>query len=163
MLADDATYCDACNTPQTAGFDEFEPKPKKGNDTFLKVLCILIIVGFLFTVISTVVSFSKGAAAYPFEGMELLTYIGVGISIVKLIAAVLMLQKKLMGLYIYSIAALVGIAVTIYSLSLTANYLEATMGGAGRTIMIASGAVMVVISLVFLILFWLPVNKKLLS
>ena len=160
-LTADAIHCYVCNTEQTKGFEEFEAKPKY-NDAFLKVLCILTIVGVAFSLIGTIFSLAKGAA-FPVEGMKFLTIISFGLAIGKLIAAILMLRKKLIGLYVYSLAAVIGIVVQLYSLSITADYMDGMMGGNGSTIVIASAAVVVIISLTFLILYWLPINKKLLS
>ncbi|KGO92311.1 zinc ribbon domain-containing protein [Flavobacterium subsaxonicum] len=161
MLADDATYCTNCNTEQPKRFEEFElPAPQ--NTTFLKVLCILTIVGVVFTMISTAVSLSMGAAL-PIKGFESLTYVNFGVATCKLIAAILMLRKKLSGLYLYTAAAVGNIAVQIYSATLTADYMNSILGGNGSTIAIAGTAVTVVIALAFLILYWLPVNRKLLS
>jgi len=161
LLADDATYCNNCNASQTKGFDEFEIKPPQ-SATFLKVLCILTIVGVAFTLISSVVSLTMDAAP-PIEGMQFLTIVSFVVAIAKLIAAILMLQRKLIGLYIYSVAAVVAIAIQIYSVSLTAGYMTGKLGEMGNPILMVSTAITVVIALTFIILYWLPVNRKLLS
>ena len=163
LLADDATYCNNCNTSQTKGFDEFEIKPPQ-NAKFLKVLCILTIVGASFTMISSVVSLTMGASL-PIEGFRSLTFVSFGVAICKLIAGILMLQRKLNGLYLYTAAAIGNIAIQIYSVSITSDYINGMMGGFGdgNTILIISAAITVLIALTFLILYWLPVNRKLLS
>ncbi|TRW21437.1 zinc ribbon domain-containing protein [Flavobacterium zepuense] len=161
LLADDATYCDNCNTEQPKRFDEFEIQVPQ-SATFLKVLCILTIVGVAFTLISSAVSLTMDAGA-PIEGMQSFYIVAFVAALAKLIAAILMLQRKLMGLYVYSVAAVIAIAIQIYSVSLTADYMNAKMGDMGDTILIATTAITVLIALTFLILYWLPVNRKLLS
>ena len=161
LLADDATYCDNCNTEQPKRFDEFEIKPPQ-NANFLKVLCILTIVGVAFTLISSVVSLTMDAA-FPIEGMQFLTIASFATAIAKLTAAILMLQRKLIGLYIYSVAAVIAIAIQIYSVSITSGYMNSTLGDAGDTILIATTAFTVVIAIAFVLLYWLPVNRRLLS
>jgi len=166
MLTADATYCNVCNTQQTAGFDEFDPKPRY-NDTFLKVLCILTIVGAAFSLISGVFS-SLNNGELPVEGVELIGYVSLALSVVKLGSAIAMLKKKLAGLYLYSIAAVLAIGTQIYTAMLTSDYMNtvlensgAPIGGSG--IMIVGTAVIVLFYLAFLIMYWLPVNKRHLS
>lgn len=165
-LTDDATYCNVCNTPQTAGFESFEV-PQKQNDTFLKILCILTIVGASFGLISGLISIVNDSAL-PIEGMELVGYISLAIAVAKLGSAIAMLKKKLTGLYVYSVAAILAIAVQIYTVFLTSDYMESMMqqagaGGVGSAIMTVTIAIMVLFYVTFLILYWLPVNKRHLS
>jgi hypothetical protein len=166
MLADDAAYCNVCNTEQTAGFEEFEPKQPQ-NDTFLKVLCILTIVGGGFSILSAAFTLIMGSpSALPIENLEVITLTSCAISIGKLVGAIFMLKKKLNGLYIYTVAAILAMAMQIYSVFLTSGYMEkmsGEVGGAGGIIVIISAALSMVILVGFLVMYWLPVNKKLLS
>jgi hypothetical protein len=161
MLADDATYCNNCTTQQTKRFDGFEIKAPQ-NSTFLTVLCILTIVGVFFGLVSIVATFTT-SLALPFEGFKTLAIINLVISIGKLAAAILMLTKKLIGLYIYTISAALSIAAQIYSVSITSKYMDGVVGDSGSTLAILSTAMGVIIVLIFVILYWLPVNRKLLS
>ena len=119
-------------------------------------------MGVAFTLISSVVSLAMGAGM-PVEGIQSFYIVSFGAAIAKLTAAILMLQRKLIGLYIYSVAAVIAVAIQIYSVSLTAGYMKSTMGDMGDTILMVSTAITVLIALTFLILYWLPVNRKLLS
>lgn len=165
-LTADATYCHVCNTAQTEGFEDFEQSPQY-SDTFLKVLCILTIVGASFGIISGLVSMIKDTAL-PIEGMKLISYLSLVIVIVKLVSAIAMLKKKLKGLYIYSVAAVLTIVIQIVSVVLTAEYMDKMMKNAAPGIdsgalIILSTAIAVLFYVAFLIMYWLPVNRRLLS
>jgi multisubunit Na+/H+ antiporter MnhB subunit len=95
------------------------------------------------------------------EGMGALNYVNFGITAGKLMGAVLMLKKKLNGLYTYTVAAILGFITMMYSLSLTWKYLESIDGGG--TIMIFTTVFAVMIAIGFIVMYWLPVNRKLLS
>lgn len=155
MLADNATYCAVCNTSLTAGFEEFEITLKY-SDTFLKVLCILTIIGAAISLISVPISL----ASTPSMGIEMpkgILYLGLAIAIGKLTGAIFMLQKKLTGLYIYTVAAVLSIISSIYStVTVTAKVV-------GTGIAIAGGVIGIVFIIAFLIMYWLPVNRRLLS
>jgi uncharacterized membrane protein YhaH (DUF805 family) len=159
MLTVDPNFCYTCNAPQTEGFVEFETK--KSSDNFLKVLCGLTIAGGIISILSSIVSLLSGAA-FPIEGMEIVTSIAFVVAIAKLVAAIFMLKKRLLGLYIYSAAAAIGIIVQMYSVSLTRQYTESIMQGGG-TIVIISTVFAVLIVITFLILYWLPENRRHLS
>lgn len=160
LLDDEALYCNACNTNQMSFFDEFEPAPVY-SDTFLKVLCILTIIGAVFGLISSIASIA-GNVGLPIEGLKVVTYISIGVAIGKLTGAVFMLQKKLNGLYIYTAAATLGLIMQVYSVVLTSGYME-SLPGVNNTIVISSTVFAVVFFLAFLIMYWLPVNRRLLS
>lgn len=157
-LDDEALYCKACNTNQMSFFDEFEPPVY--SDTFLKVLCVLTIIGAVFGLISAMASIA-GGVGLPIEGLKVVTYISTGVAIGKLTGAIFMLQKKLNGLYIYTAAAILGLIMQVYSVVLTSGYME-SLPGMSNTIVIISTAFAVVFFLAFLIMYWLPVNRRLL-
>jgi hypothetical protein len=158
-LTAEATYCHVCNTPQTGGFEDFEIAPKQ-SDTFLKVLCILTIIGVAFGLIGSAMSL-MGEPQVEVEGMQFLTYSGIAIALGKLAGAILMLQKKLNGLYIYTTSAILGLIMQIYSMSIMAELFENMPGG--NIIMIASTVISLLIVITFIVLYWLPVNRRLLS
>lgn len=159
MLTVDPNFCYTCNAPQTVRLDKFETK--KSSDAFLKVLCILTIIGGIISILASIFSLLSGAA-FPIEGIEILTSIGFVVAMAKLAGAMFMLKKRLLGLYIYSAAAAIGIVVQMYSLSLTRQYTESIMQGGG-TIVIISTVFAVLIVITFLILYWLPENRRHLS
>lgn len=166
MLTDDATYCNVCNTALNERFDDFEARPKY-NDTFLKVLCILTIIGAVFGIVSEISSFAQNQQL-PIEGIMLVGYLSLTLSVVKLGSAIAMLKKKLAGLYFYTIAAILGITVQIYSAVITADYMDAMIQNTGSPIggnalMTVGTSIVVVFYLAFLIMYWLPVNRRLLS
>lgn len=163
MIADDAAHCYACNTvqrPQTTGFEEFEAKPHY-SDAFLKVLCILTIIGAVFSLFSMVITLTT-KMELPIENLKLLTYIGTGVTVGKLTGAIFMLMKKLTGLYIYTAAAIIALGMQVYSVFVTPAYTEAIVAGSSIFMYIAS-AVSFVFLIAFLIMYWLPVNRRLLS
>jgi hypothetical protein len=156
MLTLDASHCNVCNTIQKENFDEFDlNKPKTG--TFLKVLCVLTIVGGVIGLITLPFNYMMAQSSslgynYPVS----LVFIGGAIALGKLTGAIIMLSKKLTGLYIYTAAAVCSIFTAVYSL-LTVT---PEMGGVFATI---GGIFTIVFLITFLILYWLPVNRRLLS
>lgn len=165
MLANDATYCYACNTPQTVGFEEFDSKSRY-NDTFLKVLCGITIVVAVFSIISGTVSLIKDSRL-PIDGMKVIAYSSLAIAIAKLTAGILMLRKKLKGLYLYTLAQIALIAIQIYTAVLMSGYMNALMPDngmiSGSSIMMISAVIVTFVYIIFLIMYWLPTNRRLLS
>lgn len=159
-LNDDATQCPACNTNQISFFDEFEPQPAH-SATFMKVLCILTIIGAFLGLASTVFTAAAGKAL-PIAGLEVVTYVGVAVAIGKLTGAIFMLLKKMKGLYIYTVAAIVAIVLQVYSAYLSSAYMESLPGSSGAIVMISTGVTLLIL-LAFLIMYWLPVNRRVLS
>ena len=156
MLTNDATYCHVCNTKQTEGFEAFETMAKP-NDTFLKVLCILTIIGAGLGLISLPISLKAIPDLdidYPVE----LIVLGGLLSAVKLTAAILMLRKKLIGLYIYTGAAVVEIGLSVYT-----NLTTTLTAGPTEILAYIGMAIGLLFSVTFIILYWLPVNRRLLS
>lgn len=165
-LTAEATYCHVCNTPQTGGFEDFEIAPKQ-SDTFLKVLCILTIVGASFGIITGLTTIITDSAL-PIEGMKLISYISLMVVTAKLVSAIAMLKKKLKGLYIYTIAAVLTIVLQIVSVMLTYDYTDKMMQSAAAgmdtsILIIVSVGFAVLFYIAFLIMYWLPVNRRLLS
>lgn len=159
MLAEEASYCYVCNTNQTEGFEHFEIKPQQ-SDLFLKILCVLTIIGAAFTVIT---SFSNLITSPRLPQSIDLGYPLVPVMIVngtlaagKIFGAVFMLQKKLKGLYIYTAAAVISVLLSIYTaVSIFKNFdIIFTLISVGAGLFFG---------LLFAALYWLPVNRKLLS
>ena len=159
-LAADAAYCYVCSTTQTEGFEEFELKPQYST-IFLKVLCILTIVGGIINLINSANSLVKGSALVM-QDMKIIAYIGVILTIAKLIGAAFMLQKKLNGLYIYTVGAALGLLMMIYSVSFKWEYMQ-SVSGSSNAITIGSMVLAFFITISFPVMYWLPVNRRLLS
>jgi len=155
MLTVDPDFCYTCNTSQPEGFGEH--KAAKSNDTFLKVLCILTIIGASFGLLGLPVS----AMASEQLGIEVSVFTiiaGFIIVVAKLTGAIFMLKKKRIGLHIYTAAGIGGILSSIYS-SITMS--EAM--GVNSNVTIISTIVGVVFVIAFIVMYWLPENRKHLS
>ena len=157
MLTANATYCYVCNSPQTGGFEDFELRPKP-NDTFLKVLCVLTIIGCAISLLSLPFSFAASAQfeELGYEYPVMLALLGGAVALIKLIGVIFMLMKKLTGLYIYTAGAVVSIFSSLYSAIVVDNPM-----GTGFAILGAVFGLFFVV--LFLILYWLPVNRRVLS
>lgn len=155
MLTDDATYCHVCNTKQTDGFEAFETMTKQ-NDTFLKVLCILTIIGAGLSLISLPISMAALSHLDVDFPMWILA-IGFVFAVVKLTAAILMLRKKLIGLHIYTACAVLVVIFNVYSNIIMDNPLNQ------GPFTVVSTAFALLFGITFIVLYWLPVNRRLLS
>lgn len=159
MLAEEASYCYVCNTNQTEGFEHFEIKPQS-SDLFLKILCVLTIIGAAFTVITSLSNLitSPRLPQSIDLGYPLVPVIIVNGTLAagKIFGAVFMLQKKLKGLYIYTAAAVISVLLSIYTaVSIFKNFdIIFTLISVGAGLFFG---------LLFVALYWLPVNRKLLS
>ncbi|WP_417366732.1 hypothetical protein [Flavobacterium beibuense] len=159
MLAEEASYCYVCNTNQTEGFEHFEIKPQQ-SDLFLKILCVLTIIGAGFTLITSFISLitspyltSDIDFGYPVTPVIISNVLIAG---GKILGAVFMLQKKLKGLYIYTVAAVISELLSIYTaVSILQNFDFAYM--------LISAGIGLFLGLLILVLYWLPINRKLLS
>lgn len=154
VLSDEATHCYACDTEQTTLFGEFEPKPVY-SDTFLKVLCWWTVAGTvigLFTLPSTFNSMTQAGM----DDAGTITATSLAEIILKLLGAVFMLNKRLTGLYLYSAGAVAGIATSLWI-----SFTITSVLGAEYEMLI--GLVSLIFPIAFLIMFWLPVNRRHLS
>ena len=156
MLTDDAAYCYVCSTHQNSGFETFEAK-QKVNDTFLKVLCILTIVGASIQLISLPFN-QASAAAFGIEPSMFVLVAGLIAAAGKITGAIFMLMKKLTGLYIYTAAAVLRIVVALYG----AATFSSDLPGMGPFVVVAA-VVSVIFLIGFLVMYWLPVNRRVLS
>lgn len=154
MLSEDATYCYVCNTAQTAGFNEFEAKPKP-DATFLKILCAFIVAATLIHFISLPASWIT-MAGMPDTDPTIILGISTFVIIGKLTGAIFMLRKKLLGLHIYTGASVIGIVSSLVMTMKLTQYLNGMFSG-----LISFGIVL--FPVLFLILYWLPVNRRVLS
>jgi len=165
MLAVDTNQCNVCNALQTKEFQEFEAKPKQ-NDAFLKVLCILTIIGACSTLISVPFSLTT-TTSISIKIPIYINIINVILAIGKLTGAIFMLRKKLTGLYIYTVAAISSLFVTIYSMLTMGEVMNIQVQSVNSEMQLPIVMISIIFSLIliisFLVMYWLPVSRKVLS
>ena len=141
-------FCPTCGEDQRG--------KSTSNATFLIVLCTFTIIGSVFTM----------GRAFFYEMISVLdeshTYLRgwvyFGSAIGTIVGAIMMIQKKMRGLYIYSIFQIIYILTVI-----TASF---SYGGPGEAkFLIATGISMffIVPSILFLVLYWTDIVKRNLS
>lgn len=139
----------------TTGFNEFEVK-EKPSSVFLIILCSLTILGSLISLVS--LPFTSSASAQL--GIEFPAAIMIGsaiLAVLSLAGAILMLLKKLIGLYIYTASGVGSIIMSVYSAS------TMTVPNMPEGVSYLSTAFGILFSVLFIVLYWLPVNRRLLS
>jgi hypothetical protein len=152
-LVDQSNFCPNCGADQKISLANATVKEPA---TFLVALCVLTILGSVFGIargfIYEVVSELDSGGNYYRGYIYILTNIGT------LVGAIIMLRRRLSGLYIYTACQIIYI-LTVFGASLSYDDL---FDGSG---VIASGisALFLVPSIVFLILYWLNMNRKHLS
>lgn len=164
------TNCKRCNQ-QMDGETNFCPTcgedqrtnniiQQKSNATFLIVLCVLTIIGSVFTIgrayLYEMVSMMGGESNY------IRGWIYAGSSIGTLAGAIMMIQRKLNGLYIYStFQGIYIITVLVASLSYSDAFGSFDRSGNAASLL-ASGIAMFFLlpSILFLILYWTNMIKK---
>lgn len=149
-LEDNNNFCQSCGAYQRGGV----VNPTRNEPAyFLVALCVFTILGSLFGIArgwlyEMVSELDKGSDYYR-GWIYALTSLGT------LVAAVIMLNRKLVGLYLYTVAQIVYI-LTVISASIA--YDDVFKGSAE----IATGIsiLFLVPSIAFMILYWLPMNRK---
>lgn len=154
ILSDGAAFCHLCNTSQTSGFNEFEAV-RKYDDTFLKILCGFTIAGAVLHFISLPFSW-KSMALMPDTDPNIILGLTTLVVLGRLTGAIFMLKKKLSGLHIYTGASLMGIVSTLVLTMKLTQFMTGTFSA------LISFAV-ILFPIIFLILYWLPVNRRVLS
>jgi hypothetical protein len=111
-IGEGSNFCPQCDSNQLL----VDVEPKKGSPAFLITLCILTIIGSLFTIIRgyfyELISTVGGNGEY-FRGW-IYVISGVG----TLVGAIIMTQKKRIGLYIYTLfqtAYIVTVFIALFS------------------------------------------------
>lgn len=164
-LEDAATLCPNCGTNQNPALFSKDYKYKrmrqKEDDTFLIVLCALTIAGALFGSVSFFVGSKLFDDMYG-NNVAIVVAISVLVNVGKLTGAVLMLLKKRLGLYIYTATALLAIVYTVLAKYLIVNQV-ATNVPQMPGLQIISTIFAVVFQVVFVVLYWLKVNRRLLA
>ena len=153
QMDEEINFCPRCGEDQRIN----NGNQKNGNTSFLIALCVLTIIGSAFTI----------ARAYLYEMVSMMgnssnylrgwIYAGSGIG--TLVGAIMMIQRKLNGLYIYSVFQIIYIiTVLIASFSYGDEF-----GSHGKEAsLLASGIAMFFLlpSILFLILYWTNMIKK---
>lgn len=145
-IEDEFNFCKICGTNQ----NELQNDLIKGNTTFLTLLCILTIVGSLFGIargwIYEIVS-TIGNDGYFRGWIYIITNIGT------LIGAIIMLNRKKIGLQLYTVSQSIYILTVIFA---TIVYESSYFGGFA----LAISMLFLVPSILFLILYWQNTNTK---
>jgi hypothetical protein len=156
QMDEDINFCPACGEDQRAN----DINQQKSNISFLIVLCILTIIGSVFTIgrayLYEMVSMMGGDSSY------IRGWIYAGSSIGTLIGAIMMIQRKLNGLYIYSVfQGIYIITVIVASLSYGDAFGSFDESGSAASLL-ASGIAMFFLlpSILSLILYWTNMVKK---
>lgn len=162
-VPDNSARCSNCGKGlPSVKYDEQNPtrqQPVQQDDTFLKVLCILTIVGASISLLSLVFTFK--IAEDVTNSLFLMQIASLLIATGKMTGAILMLQKRLKGLHIYTVASVTSIVLTTmmaFGLN-TVSYDEAI----ADALMTLSFIIAIIISVTFLVLYWLKVNRRHLS
>lgn len=154
-ISEHTVNCPSCGASQGIA----KRPPQAHDDTFLKVLCILTIVGASLAVISGALTWGNISGATTLH--RVFQMLGILAAIGKLTAAILMLQKRLTGLYIYTAASVGNMLLTLAMVS--GLDVIPHDNRVPEIFLISSVAVGITISLAFLIMYWLNVNRRLLS
>lgn len=129
----------------------------KDNATFLIVLCVLTIIGSIFTI----------GRAYLYEMISMMdnnsnylrgwVYAASGIG--TLVGAIMMIKRSLKGLYIYTASQVIYIITVIIA---SFSYGDEFGSHGNEATLLASAIAMFFLlpSVVFLVLYWLKMNKK---
>ena len=153
QMDEGTNFCPTCGEDQRAN----NVNQQKSNATFLMILCVLTIIGSIFTI----------ARAYLYEMVSMIggelggnsNYIRGWIyacsSIGTLVGAIMMLNRKLNGLYIYSAFQIIYIVTVIIA---SFSYGDTFKGATA----LASGIAMFFLlpSILFLVLYWTNIIKK---
>ena len=149
QMEEETNFCPSCGQDQRA----YNSNQHKSNASFLIVLCVLTIIGSVFTIgrayLYEMVSMMDESSNY-FRG-----WIYAGSAIGTLVGAIMMIQRKLKGLYIYTAFQVIYLITVIIA---SFSYGD-TFDGANA---LASGIAMffLIPSVIILILYWTNMIKK---
>jgi len=155
QMDEETNFCPICGEDQRANI----VNQQKSNASFLIVLCVLTIIGSVFTI----------GRAYLYEMVSMMDehsnyirgWIYAGSAVGTLAGAIMMMQRKLNGLYIYS--AFQGIyIITVLVASFSYSDAFGSHGKGNEASLLASGIAMFFLlpSILFLILYWTNMIKK---
>jgi hypothetical protein len=127
--------------------------------TFLTFLCVLTIIGSLFTILRgylyELISTIDTDHSYFRGWIYILSSIGTAVG------AILMLQKKFIGLIIYTVCQIIYLLTIVYATSQYAN--DSVSDFNFGALAVAISAFFLFPSLIVLVLYWLDINRKLLK
>jgi hypothetical protein len=158
-MEEEINFCPTCGEDQRGNFVSQQQQESK--PTFLIVLCVLTMIGSVFTI----------GRAYLYEMVSMMDghnnyirgWIYAGSAIGTLIGAIMMTQRKLNGLYIYSVFQVMYIVTVIIA---SFSYGD-TFGGTNDLATFGANAFASVVaifflipSVLFLVLYWTNMIKK---
>lgn len=165
LIEDDATVCQYCGTNQNPALFSKDYKykrlRKKENDAFLIVLCVLTILGAL----SGLITFFFGTKLFDSmygENVTIILTMAILVNVGKLSGAIFMLLKKRLGLYIYTAFSLLSIVHILLSKYLMVKQVMPN-GLKMPELQTVSTLFSIFIQLAFVVMYWLKINRKLLS
>lgn len=156
-MDEETNFCPTCGEDQRAN----NLNQQSSNSSFLIVLCALTIIGSVFT-------FGR---AYLYEMVSMMSennnyfrgWIYAGSAIGTLVGAIMMIQRKLKGLYVYSAFQGIYIITVLVATFSYSNAFDGFKGDNGNEAsLLASGIAMFFLlpSILFLILYWTNMIKK---
>ncbi len=150
-LEEATNFCPRCGTDQRYGYRE------KESSTLLTVLCILTIIGSVFQIVRGMLYELVATADNNNEYIRGWIYAITGVATI--IGSILMLQKQLNGLYVYTAGQAIYLLTCFWATSVYMN--DPDLGGEG--IVFAIAAMFVVPAIIFLIIFWTDGCKRVLK
>ena len=161
QMDEEINFCPTCGEDKRGHFVSQQQHQQKSKPTFLIVLCVLTIIGSVFTIgrayLYEMVSMMDGHSNY------IRGWIYAGSAIGTLTGAIMMTQRKLNGLYIYSIFQVIYIITVIIA---SFSYGD-TFGGTNDLATFGANAFASVVaifflipSVLFLVLYWTNMIKK---
>lgn len=152
-LEEGVNFCPKCGQEQNLANQD----KRTSSNSFLTILCILTIVGSVFTMgrgllYEVFSSLGKGDSSYYRGWIYFFTSIGT------IVGAIIMINRKKIGLIIYSISNIAYIFTAIYA----ALYISSQTWSGLSPFALAIAMFFVIPSSVFTILYWLPSNRSLL-
>jgi hypothetical protein len=160
QMDEEINFCPTCGEDKRGNFVS-QQQHQKSKPFFLIFLCVLTIIGSVFTIgrayLYEMVSMMDGHSNY-FRG-----WIYAGSAIGTLIGAIMMTQRKLKGLYVYSVFQVIYIiTVIIASFSYGDAFgVENELATSGANALASAVAIFFLIpSILFLVLYWTNMIKK---
>jgi len=156
--------CIRCNQPieialnfcPTCGEDQ--RGENTSNATFLIVLCVFTIIGSVFTMGRAFLYEMISISVLDESHTYLRGWVYFGSAIGTIVGAFMMIQKKMRGLYIYSIFQIIYILTVII-----ASFSYGSHGEALSLVAIGMSMFFIVPSILFLVLYWTDIVKRNLS
>lgn len=157
QMDEETNFCPTCGENQRAN----NINQQSNNASFLMVLCVFTIIGSVFTIgrafFYEMVSMMDESSHYLRGWVYAISAIGT------LVGAIMMIQKKLKGLYVYSAFQGIYIITVLVASFSYSDVFDGLNGGNGNGVsFLASGIAMFFLlpSILFLILYWTNMIKK---